>query len=170
MLMQEKYAALWPLSIKVSSPSPLAVLKTWMCPETKKRPKKSVLWAELETFNHSSPQMTCSVTAFTYTTSLDQSQCQVLIKGKQKMKLELLNRRQKVLRQGYHHRKLQPLVAGEVLALPAEMWHWMRMIDWIYMKGKSQPSKEIWHMPTPLLLRPWIQAAEKMGRERKCSF
>lgn len=90
MLMQEKYAALWPLSIKVSSPSPLGVPKTWCgLEQTKKRPKKSVLWAELETFYHLSPQMPRAVTAFTYTTSLDQSQCQVLIKGKQEMRLEL---------------------------------------------------------------------------------
>lgn len=43
MLMQEKYAALWPLSIKVSSPSPLAVLRTWMCPETNKE-KTQEIW------------------------------------------------------------------------------------------------------------------------------
>lgn len=139
--------------------------------QTKKRPKKSVLWAEPETFNHLSPPMTCAVSAFTYTTSLDQSQCQVLMKGKQEMKLELLNRRWKVLMQGWVS-PLQPLVPGEALALRDEKWHWMRMgytcLD--TQEGQSQPSKEIWNTPTPLLLGSWIQDAEKMGRERKYSF
>lgn len=68
-----------------------------MCPETNKqsRPKNQCFELKLRHLTISLPDTTCAVTAFTYTTSLDQIQCQVLNKSKQEMKLEAVKQKKK---------------------------------------------------------------------------
>jgi len=91
--------------------------------------------------------MTCTATALRYTTSLDQIQRQVLNKGKQAMQLEDIQQKNKNSYGG-----VGPTTENCSLWYPEKHWS-LRLRRgrgtpvWRDVKGESQGSREIWHVP-----------------------